>query len=147
MIALLKRDLALSVRAGGGFVSRPQSVEADIRAGQTQEVKVAMPITAAPKAHGWYSADLHHHSDVLDGFTDPEYVLRSELAAGVDVAFLSDHDSVVNNEEMRRLAAALIPIVGFVVFVFATAATGVLVSGTALTIKTFLSQLGLGAGP
>lgn len=48
---------------------------------------------------------------------------------------------------LRRLAAALIPIVGFVVFVFATAATGVLVSGTALTIKTFLSQLGLGAGP
>jgi hypothetical protein len=48
---------------------------------------------------------------------------------------------------LRRLAAALIPIVGFVVFVFAAAATGVLVSGTALTIQTFLSQLGLGAGP
>jgi hypothetical protein len=48
---------------------------------------------------------------------------------------------------LRRLAAALIPIVGFVVFAFAAAAIAVLVSGTALTIKTLLSQLGLGAGP
>jgi hypothetical protein len=48
---------------------------------------------------------------------------------------------------LRRLAAALIPIAGFVVFAFATAATAVLVSGTTLTVKTFLSQFGLGAGP
>jgi hypothetical protein len=48
---------------------------------------------------------LHHHSDVLDGFTEAEYVLRSELAAGVDITFLSDHDSVVNNHAMRVLSA------------------------------------------
>lgn len=38
------------------------------------------------------------------GFTEAQFVLRSELAAGVDVAFLSDHDSVVNNDEMRILS-------------------------------------------
>jgi hypothetical protein len=48
---------------------------------------------------------------------------------------------------LSRMAAALIPILGFGVFVLATAATAVLVSGTALTTQTFLSQLGLGAGP
>lgn len=47
---------------------------------------------------------------------------------------------------LRRLTAALIPIAGFVVLAFATAAAAVLVSGTTLTIKTFLTQLGLGAG-
>jgi hypothetical protein len=30
--------------------------------------------------------------------------MRSELAAGVDITFLSDHDSVINNEEMRALS-------------------------------------------
>ena len=49
---------------------------------------------------GWYSADLHHHSDVLDGNTEAEYVMRSELAAGLDIAFLSDHDSVVNTSHV-----------------------------------------------
>jgi hypothetical protein len=49
--------------------------------------------------------------------------------------------------DLRRLAAALIPILGFVVFVFAAAATAVLVGGTALTTRTLLLQLGLGAGP
>ena len=59
---------------------------------------------ANPQERGWYNADLHHHSDVLDGFTEAEFVLRSELAAGVDIAFLSDHDSIVNNSEMRVLS-------------------------------------------
>jgi hypothetical protein len=48
---------------------------------------------------------------------------------------------------LDRLTEALIPIMGSVVFVFAAAAIGVLVSGAALTIQTLLSQLGLGAGP
>ena len=31
--------------------------------------------------------------------------MRSELAAGVDITFLSDHDSVINNSTMARLSA------------------------------------------
>ena len=48
---------------------------------------------------------------------------------------------------LRRLKAALIPVVGFVVIASAAAAIAVLVSGTTLTVRTLLSQLGLGAGP
>ncbi len=48
---------------------------------------------------------MHHHSDVLDGFTPPAEVFRSELAAGLDIAFLSDHDATRNNREMDRLAS------------------------------------------
>ena len=93
------------ISAGGGFLSVPQAIDVNVNAGQLHDIEVGVPITAVPQAHGWFSADLHHHSDVLDGFTEAEYVLRSELAAGVDVAFLSDHDSVINNDLMRELAA------------------------------------------
>jgi len=94
----------LEISAGGGFTSQPKLIDVVVESGQTREIKVDVPVLARPEAHGWYSADMHHHSDVLDGFTEAEFVLRSELAAGVDVAFLSDHDSVINNEEMHRLS-------------------------------------------
>jgi hypothetical protein len=92
------------ISAGGGFTSVPQTVEVNVESGETRLLAAKIAVTAMPSERGWYSADLHHHSDVLDGFTEAEYVLRSELAAGVDIAFLSDHDSVVNNGRMKALA-------------------------------------------
>ena len=96
----------LKVSAGGGFTSTPQLLEVEIEPGQTNAVEVDINIAAQPSRHGWYGADLHHHSDVLDGFTEAEFVMRSELASGVDLTFLSDHDSVVNNAEMHSLSHA-----------------------------------------
>lgn len=95
----------MEVSAGGGFTATRQRIEANVLPGNSSELKVSVSRLANPAAHAWYGADLHHHSDVLDGFTEPEYVLRSQLAAGVDIAFLSDHDSVVNNRQMQALAA------------------------------------------
>lgn len=99
-------DYQFAVSAAGGFTSLREVVASTVKSGATSDLRVSIDVLAAPQAHGWYSADLHHHSDVLDGFTEPEYVLRSELAAGVDITFLSDHDSVVNNHAMRTLSAA-----------------------------------------
>jgi hypothetical protein len=93
------------VSAGGGFSSVPELVTVVVQPGETAESRVNIAVLEKPRELGWYSADLHHHSDVLDGFTEAEYVLRSELAAGVDISFLSDHDSVVNNQAMRVLSA------------------------------------------
>lgn len=92
------------VSAGGGFVSRPQVLKYDIGPGDTQEIDVKVAMLANPAAQGWYSADLHHHSDVLDGNTPAEFVAVSELAARLDILFLSDHDSVVNNASVGKLA-------------------------------------------
>ena len=97
-------NYVLKVSAGGGFTSTPQLLEVEIEPGQTNAVEVDINIAAQPSKHGWYGADLHHHSDVLDGFTEAEFVMRSELASGVDLTFLSDHDSVVNNAEMHSLS-------------------------------------------
>lgn len=93
------------VSAGGGFVSRPQLIRQDIGPGETNEIDVRVAMLAEPASQGWYGADLHHHSDVLDGSTPAEFVTVSELAARLDILFLSDHDSVSNNKTMQALAA------------------------------------------
>ena len=87
-----------------GFTAAPVFLDIGVVPGESREVTAVIEIIANPAERSWYGADLHHHSDVLDGYTAPHFVLRSELAAGLDVAFLSDHDSVVNNAEMARLA-------------------------------------------
>ncbi|MFK7733591.1 MAG: CehA/McbA family metallohydrolase [Pseudomonadales bacterium] len=94
----------LELSSGGGFTSQVQNIPASVESNKTKTLNVEIPVILSPTAKGWYSADLHHHSDVLDGFTDPEYVVRSELAANLDILFLSDHDSTANNAAMRRLA-------------------------------------------
>jgi hypothetical protein len=99
-------DYEFEVSAGGGFTSLPLRLQTEIRTGGRHSLKAGIPVLLKPGKQGWYSADLHHHSDVLDGFTDPEFVMRSELAANLDLMFLSDHDSMVNNPEMQRLSAA-----------------------------------------
>ena len=85
-------DYVLEISAGAGFTAKPQLVEVLVEPGESKELSSIIAVTAAPQEHGWYSADLHHHSDVLDGFTEAEYVFRSELASGIDISFLSDHD-------------------------------------------------------
>ena len=97
-------DYVFEISAGGGFTSTPRLIELSVSSGQEYDVKAEIEVRVTPSEFGWYSADLHHHSDVLDGFTKAEYVLRSELAAGVDIAFLSDHDSVSNNAQMKILS-------------------------------------------
>jgi hypothetical protein len=57
-----------------------------------------------PTASGWYSADLHHHADQAEGVTPPEYLARSQLAAGLDLLFVSDHDSTANHAPLQQIA-------------------------------------------
>jgi hypothetical protein len=92
------------ISAAGGFTSKPQRLEVVVESSETKAKVVQIPVLATPHDEGWYNADMHHHSDVLDGFTEAEFVMRSELAAGVNITFLSDHDSVINNNEMRKLS-------------------------------------------
>jgi len=106
-LSIAPDDYTFRISTSGGFTAKSQLEKASIRSGKKLEITARIKIESAPSAQGWYSADLHHHSDVLDGFTPPEFVIRSELAAGLDVAFLSDHNSVVNNDDMRRMSTNL----------------------------------------
>ncbi len=103
--AIAPGDYVFEVSSGGGFTTVPQVIERTVESGKSSEFDVVVETVAKPQSRNWFSADLHHHSDVLDGNTPAEYVLLSELAAGVDIAFLSDHDSVANNAKMQHLAA------------------------------------------
>ncbi len=103
-IALAPGSYVLSVGSGAGFLSNPRDIPVTITPGNEEALRVAIRRLFSPARAGWYSADMHHHSDQEDGVTPPAYVARSQLAAGLDVLFLSDHDTTVNNVTMQAIA-------------------------------------------
>jgi len=66
--------------------------------------EVAITPQFNPRTRGWYSADTHHHSDQAEAVTPPADLARSQLAAGLDLLFVSDHDSTVNHRALQQLA-------------------------------------------
>jgi hypothetical protein len=94
------------VTAGDGFTTKRAEVPVEVVAGEDQALKIKIARLFNPEARRWFSADMHHHSDILDGVTPPEYVVRSQLAAGLDFTLLSDHDSFANNAAMAALSAS-----------------------------------------
>jgi hypothetical protein len=105
-IALAPGDYVFSVGSGAGFTADPASIAASVSAGKAQRVSVAIDRRFDPAKAGWYAADMHHHSDQEDGVTPPADVARSELASGLDLLFLSDHDTTINNGAMKAIADA-----------------------------------------
>jgi hypothetical protein len=97
-------DYQLKVSAGANFVAKPVSINARIVPNQTTNLVSAVPVSTYPTQRGWYAGDLHHHADVLEGSTSPEFLVRSQLAAGLNVTFVSDHDSTVNHKAIKTLS-------------------------------------------
>ncbi|WP_133469381.1 CehA/McbA family metallohydrolase [Paraglaciecola marina] len=97
-------DYQLKVSAGGNFLAKPALLDVSVVANKISHLASAIPVTTYPTQHGWYAGDLHHHSDVLEGSTSPEYLVRSQLAAGLNVTFVSDHDSTKNNAVIKALS-------------------------------------------
>ena len=89
---------------GGGFLARAERLAVGIDSGRTAHESVALTPLFDPAARGWYSADLHHHADQAEAVTPPEYLARSQLAAGLDLLFVSDHDSTVNHARLHEIA-------------------------------------------
>lgn len=94
----------LQVTSGGVFLGPAATLKLDVNAGQPVRAPVALARLFDPPASGWYSADLHHHADQAEGVTPPEYLARSQLAAGLDLLFVSDHDSSANHVYLQRVA-------------------------------------------
>jgi hypothetical protein len=97
-------DYLFTVSAGGGFLAAPREVRIRVPPGGAARTRVAITPLFDPRARGWYSADLHHHADQAEAVTPPEYLARSQLAAGLDFLFVSDHDSMVNHAPLQRIA-------------------------------------------
>ena len=93
-----------TVSAGGGFLAERQQVALAVVAGQAQTAHVAVTPLFDPPARHWYSADMHHHADQAEAVTPPADLARSQLAAGLDLLFVSDHDSSVNHGALQAIA-------------------------------------------
>jgi hypothetical protein len=93
-----------TVSAGGGFLAEKKQVKLSIAPGQTQLANIAVTRVFDPPARQWYSADLHHHADQAEAVTPPADLARSQLAAGLDLLFVSDHDSTVNHARLQAIA-------------------------------------------
>jgi len=94
----------IKVGAGEGFLAPAELIDFTLQAGSTLALASKIAVKTYPSQSGWYAGDLHHHSNVLEGSTPPADVIRSQLAAGLDVSFLSDHDSTANNAQARQLS-------------------------------------------
>jgi hypothetical protein len=97
-------EYVFDVSAGGGFLSQVQRVPVVVAPGQTTALKVAISSLFAPSAQHWYSADMHHHADQAEAVTPPQDLARSQLAAGLDLLFVSDHDSTANHGALQAIA-------------------------------------------
>lgn len=94
----------LVLDSGAGFVSKNVEIPITVDPGKKLESAVSIKTLLNPARAGWYSADQHHHSDILDGITPPEYLVESQLAARLDLTLVSDHDSVTNHVAIKSLS-------------------------------------------
>jgi hypothetical protein len=103
-IKLAPGDYALSVAHGLNVLAEPVVVKATVTSSATETRAVAIKPLADPTHRGWYAADLHHHADQAEAVTPAPDLARSQLAAGLDLLFVSDHDSTVNHRTLQAIA-------------------------------------------
>ncbi len=103
-VTIAPGEYLFEIRHGAGFRTRPRRVRVTARPDREEAVSVSLDRLPDPRELDWYGADLHHHGDILDGAATPEEAVRSQLAAGLDVLFLSDHDTTANNPKMAEYA-------------------------------------------
>lgn len=85
---------------GAGFTSQKVTVTDDTNKSVSYAVKIDEKYS---DKSGWLSVDLHHHTNKSDAFSKPADVIKSALAAGLDVITTSDHDFTTNNNYAYQL--------------------------------------------
>ncbi|HVW70777.1 MAG TPA: CehA/McbA family metallohydrolase, partial [Steroidobacteraceae bacterium] len=104
-LALAPGPYVLAVSSGGGFFSRSQTITLAIKPNTTLPAQIVLTRLFDPRRNGWFAADLHHHADQAEAVTPPADLARSQLAAGLDLLFVSDHDTTVNHAALQAIAA------------------------------------------
>lgn len=107
-LTLPQERYTLIVDHGAGFTTKPFAQEITVQMGKSLEVSVALQRAFSPaKEWGYYSADLHAHSNVSpDGHTPVEQLVLVQLAADLDLVFISDHETIAGHELFAKTAQA-----------------------------------------
>ncbi len=107
-LTLPQERYTLTVDHGAGFTTLPFAQEITVQAGKTVELTAALQRAFSPaKAWGYYSADLHAHSTAsLDGHTPIEQLVLVQLAADLDLVFISDHETIAGHKLFSETAQA-----------------------------------------
>ena len=103
-IAAPEKEVTFTVTRGSDFETLPVSVTRKINPREQVSLEVVIPTLIKPNARKWYSADVHEHSNIGDGASAPADLHKGQLAAGLNVQAISDHDSVANNNTMGKMA-------------------------------------------
>ena len=103
-VALAPGDYVFDVSHGKDVLAAPAVVKATVSPGAEQTLSVPLDVLFDPTARNWYGADLHHHADQAEAVTPPADLARSQLAAGLDLLFVSDHDFTVNHRPLQAIA-------------------------------------------
>jgi hypothetical protein len=103
-VTLAPGDYAFSISWGRDVLARVTNVKARVVSGEKVTLAVPIAVLFDPEARGWYSADLHHHADQAEAVTPAPDLARSQLAAGLDLLFVSDHDSTANFQSLQAIA-------------------------------------------
>jgi len=104
-LTLAPGHYGLRISSGGGFTTPSRLLELELAPGGQREARVELTPEFEPRAQRWFGADLHHHADQAEAVTPPEFLARSQLAAGLDLLFVSDHDSAANHAPLQAIAA------------------------------------------
>jgi len=97
-------EYVFKVASGESFISKAVEVSATVKSGGKSNVQIEIETVTHPASQNWYSADMHHHSDLVDGVTAPEYLVRSQLAARLNFTLVSDHDLVNRHYDVLKLS-------------------------------------------
>ena len=105
-VALAPGPYLFNVSASAGFLAADVQAPLAVHSDRLTSGRISVTPLFHPQARGWYAADLHHHADRAEAVTPPADVARSQLAAGLDLLFVSDHDSTANHAAMQAIATA-----------------------------------------
>lgn len=112
-LSLAPGRYVFAVTSGAGFLHEPASVALQVAPGGARHATVTLARFADPAARHWYGADTHHHADQAEAVTPPADLARAQLAAGLDLLFVSDHDTMINLAALQAIAARRrVPFIG-----------------------------------
>lgn len=109
-------DYTLSIEHGAGFTALPKKLTISVKPGSPVSLAIEIERLIEPGARGYYSADLHAHTIASvaamerdfgirnHGMTPVDQMIGVQLAADLDVMFISDHNSSEGHEPFVQTA-------------------------------------------